>query len=234
MLKHIGKHNSKKIVVLWREVPNEGHMCLVAYSDHLPRIIHDELMTALESAIGQNAKDLSDVCFRTVMSDGRNLLGVMHTSGLIKKIPTNQVLMTPTAKSSVRLDELNSILNEMEQGEAAIKRLSDLDKNAGMQMKKRVREGREVGMPPNNNSLSRTNVDSFPTDDAATYVTGALSNADLALQRQTQADALKSQATQLLAEAARLDSEASQLNPPKNVKTPKTKKVQKPEDKPQS
>ena len=209
-------------------------MCLVAYSDHLPRIIHDELMTALESAIGQNAKDLSDVCFRTVMSDGRNLLGVMHTSGLIKKIPTNQVLMTPTAKSSVRLDELNSILNEMEQGEAAIKRLSDLDKNAGMQMKKRVREGREVGMPPNNNSLSRTNVDSFPTDDAATYVTGALSNADLALQRQTQADALKSQATQLLAEAARLDSEASQLNPPKNVKTPKTKKVQKPEDKPQS
>ena len=55
MIKHVGKHNGKKIVLLWRRVPNENHMALVAYSDTLPRMIHDEVMKALESAIGQNA-----------------------------------------------------------------------------------------------------------------------------------------------------------------------------------
>jgi hypothetical protein len=74
MIKHVGKHNGKKLVLLWRRVPNEDHMCLVAYSDTLPRMIHDEVMKQLESPIGQNAKDLSDVLFRTTMNDGRNAL----------------------------------------------------------------------------------------------------------------------------------------------------------------
>ena len=159
MIKHVGKHNSKKIVLLWRKVPNEDHMALVLYSDTLPRLIHDEVMRALESAIGQASTDFSDVLFRTTMADGRNALEVIHREGFIKKVPTSQVLITPTAKSSVRLDELNSILDEMEKGQEATKRLSDLDKEAGMAPKKKVREGREVGMPPNNASLSRTNTD---------------------------------------------------------------------------
>ena len=59
MIKHVGKHNNKRIVVLWRQVPNEDHMALVAYSDTLPRMIHDELMRVLESPVGQNSKDLN-------------------------------------------------------------------------------------------------------------------------------------------------------------------------------
>jgi ribosomal protein S19E (S16A) len=55
------------------------------------------------------------------MSDGRNCLDVLHKEGMIKKVPTNQVIVTPTGKSNVRLDELNKILKEMEQGESAIK-----------------------------------------------------------------------------------------------------------------
>lgn len=224
MIKHVGKHNNKKIVLLWRRVPNEGHMALVSYSDTLPRMIHDEVMKALESAIGQNAKELSDVLFRTVMADGRNALEVMHKEGFIKKVPTSQILITPTAKSSVRLDELNSILDEMEQGEEAIKRLQDIDNNAGMVTKKRVREGREVGMPPNNLSLSRTNIDVEATNSAADYVNGVLSDGDLASQRLSQAESMKAQAKQLIAEAARLEKEAKQLTPAKNVTT-KSKKT---------
>ena len=224
MIKHVGKHNSKKIVVLWRKVPSEDHMALVTYSDTLPRMIHDEVMRALESAIGQNAKDFSDVLFRTVMADGRNALEVMHREGFIKKVPTNQVLVTPTAKSSVRLDELNSILDEMEKGEAATKKMADLDKNAGMQTKKRPQAGREVGMPPNNTSISRTNIDVEPTNDAYAYVKGTLGEDSLADRLTTQADAMKVQAAQLLAEAKRLESEAKQINPAKNVNT-KTKKT---------
>jgi hypothetical protein len=224
MIKHVGKHNNKKIVLLWRQVPNDAHMALVAYSDTLPRMIHDEVMRCLESAVGQNAKDLSDVLFRTVMGDGRNALEVLHREGFIKKVPTSQILITPTAKSSVRLDELNGILDEMEKGEEAVKRMADLDTNAGLQTKKRRKEGREVGMPPNNSSVSRTNIDVDSTDSAAAYLKGTMSDTDLAEQRISQAEKMKAQAEQLMAEAKRLMNEAEQFTPAKNVNT-KTKKT---------
>lgn len=224
MIKHVGKHNGKKIVILWRKVPNEDHMALVSYSDTLPRLIHDEIMKALESPIGQNATEFSDVLFRTVMADGRNALEVMHKEGFIKKVPTSQILVTPTVKSSVRLDELNSILDEMQKGEEAVKRLADIDKNSGLQTKKRRNEGREVGMPPNNSSVSRTNIDVEATDSAAAYLKGALTDDDLAQQRLSQAEQMQKQAEQLLAEAKRLTEEAKSLTPAKNVTT-KTKKT---------
>jgi len=226
MIKHVGKHNNKKIVVLWRKVPNEDHMALVAYSDTLPRMIHDEVMKALESPIGQAATDFSDVLFRTVMGDGRNALEVMHKEGFIKKVPTSQVLVTPTAKSSVRLDELNGILDEMDKGAEAVKRLSDLDKETGYTGKKKVREGREVGMPPNNTSQSRTNIDVDATDSAAAYLKGALSDGDLAQQRLDQAAKMQKQAQELLAEAKRLTEEATSLIPANNAtKTTRAKKA---------
>jgi hypothetical protein len=224
MIKHVGKHNNKKIVLLWRRVPNEGHMALVSYSDTLPRLIHDEVMKALESPIGQNAKELSDVLFRTTMADGRNALEVLHKEGFIKKVPTSQVLITPTAKSSVRLDELNGILDEMEKGEEAIKKMADIDANAGLQTKKRRTEGREVGMPPNNASVSRTNLDIEATDSAAAYLKGALADGDLAQSLTSQAEAMKAQAAQLLAEAKKLEQEANKFAPAKNVTT-KAKKT---------
>jgi hypothetical protein len=225
MIKHVGKHNSKKIVLLWRKVPNENHMALLLYSDTLPRTIHDEVMKALESPIGQNAKEFSDVLFRTIFSDGRNALEVLHKEGFIKKVPTSQILITPTMKSSVRLDELNNILDEMEKGDEAIKRLSDIDKEAGMVNKKKVREGREVGMPPNNSSVSRTNLDVDATNSAAAYIKGVLTDDDLAADRLQQASTMKAQAEQLLAEAKRLETEAKQLSPAKNVKTTRAKKA---------
>ena len=162
MIKHVGKHNNKKIVILWRKVPNEDHMALVLYSETLPRLIHDEVMKALESPIGQNAVAFSDVLFRTVMADGRNALEVLHKEGFIKKVPTSQVLVTPTVKSSVRLDELNNIMDEMEKGEEAIKRLRDIDTQAGMAPKKKVREGREDRKSTRLNS-SHTDISRMPS-----------------------------------------------------------------------
>jgi hypothetical protein len=231
MIKHVGKHNNKKIVLLWRKVPNEDHMALLVYSDMLPRMIHDEIMKQLESPIGQNAKDFSDVLFRTTMNDGRNCLEVIHREGFIKKVPTSQILITPTMKSSVRLDELNGILDEMDKGDEALKRLADIDKEAGMAPRKKVREGREVGMPPNNKSVSRTNQEIDSNATAAAYVKGAipedgvLTDDHLAKQRLTQAETMKKQAEQLLAEAKRLEQEANDLSPAKNVKPTRAKKA---------
>jgi hypothetical protein len=222
MVKHVGKHNDKKVIILFREVPDEPHMCLVVYSDLLPRLVHDELMKAVESASGQQAKDISEVLNRTYMADGRIVLHTLHKEGFIKKAPTNQVLVTPNSKSSVRLDELNKILNEMATGEEAVKRLQELDSNRGMTGKRRpVEEGKEVGVPPS--SINAINAE--PTMSAEQYVAGVLSDADLAQQRLTQAADMKRQAEQMLAEAARLESEANTLNPTTTNGTTRTKKA---------
>jgi hypothetical protein len=219
MLKHIGKHNDKKIVLAYRQIPGDEHMCLVLYSDMLPSMIHDDVMKVLESAVGQNAKDLADALFRHTMADGRNCLETVHKMGLMKKVPTNQVIITPNAKSNVRLDELNSILNQMDQGEEAIKKMADLDKNAGMTGK---REAREVGQNP----ASRSNV----VEPTKATLSDVLSDDQLAAQRVAQAAKMKLEAQQMLAEAARLEAEAAELNPsPSNVpaKTTKAKATKK-------
>lgn len=223
-MKHVGKHSDRKVVILFREVPGDEHMCLVVYSDVLPRMIHDSLMGAVESAAGQAAKELSEVLHRTYMKDGRILLTVLHQEGMIKKVPTMQILVTPNNKSNVRLDELNSILNEMAKGEDAVKRLQDIDSSRGMTGKARKAEPREVGMPAN----SRANAPVAGNMSAEAFLAdGVLSDADLAKQRLTQAATMKKNAEAMLAEAARLESEAQQLNgtPAKNGTRKTTKKA---------
>jgi len=208
MLKHIGKHNDRKVVVLFHTVPGEDHMCLVVYSDLLPRLIHDELMKAIESAPGQQAANLSDALFRISMSDGRNPLEVLHKEGFMKKVQTSQVLMTPTPASTIRLDELNKILAEMATGEDAVKRMTDLDSSAGLQTKKRdntpPKRGREVGEPVKPAAYA-------PQLQASDN--GVLTDEAIASQQLVQATRMKNEAKALLAEAARLEGEAAQLAP---------------------
>lgn len=209
MLKHVAKHNDKKAVLLFREVPNEGHMCLVAYSDLLPRLVHDEIMKVLESAQGQAAENLADALFRNIMADGRNTLEVLHKEGFIKKVPCNQVIVTPGGKSTVRLDELNDILNEMKKGEDAIKKMAELDANAGISGKRRS-DPREVGAPRNSRATPAQVTESVLTDE------------DLAQQRLDQAERMRESAKQLLAEAERLANEAAAMSAP-TIKTTRAK-----------
>jgi hypothetical protein len=220
MLKHIGKHNDKRIVLVFRQIPGDEHMCLVLYSDMLPSLVHDEVMKVLESPVGQASKELSEALHRHVMADGRNCLEVLHKAGYMKKAATNQVIITPNAKSNVRLDELNNILNEMDKGEEAIKKMADLDKNSGMTGK---REGREVGQNP----ASRSNVADIPVAQAA-KVGDVLTDDQLASQRVAQAAKMKLEAQQMLAEAARLEAEAATLNPTQTDGQPTKKKAGRP------
>jgi len=100
MLKHIGRHGDRKVALLFREVPGEDHMCLVVYPDTLPTHIHNSIMSTLESPAGQAATNLSEVLHRNLLPDGRPQLEALHREGMIKKVPTNQVIVTPTAQSS--------------------------------------------------------------------------------------------------------------------------------------
>jgi len=226
MLKHVVKHNNRKAALLYRQVPGEDHMCLLVYSDLLPRMIHDEIMKVLESAVGQQANDLADALFRNIMPDGKNTLHVLHTDGMIQKVPCNQVVVQANAKSNVRLDELNGILNEMAQGQEAVQRLAELDakvtgwtpaqqteQNAKNAAKKRAKqdEGREVGVPPN----------AARPVDLPTVTESALSNIDIAQNLLDQAERMKQQAASMLAEVTKLTNQAIALTPAPAVKVTK-------------
>lgn len=224
MLKHVGKHNDKRCVIVFRKIPELEHMALVIYSDLLPRMIHDEVMRAVESPQGQEAREISDVLFRTIMADGHNCLESLHRNGLMKKVPTNQVLVTPTTTSSVRLDELNDILDEMQKGEEAMRRLQDLDANRGLTGKKnntppRKAEIQEIGERRTREAQGNTS--------AADMLADMLSDSDLAAQRLEQAQKMEASAKQLLAEAERLKAEAQSLSPKVDNVGKETKKTKK-------
>ena len=112
-LRHVGKHGDRKIAVIFREVPNEEHMCLVTYTQLLNQNIHDPLMATIESDIGQESEQLADALNRQYTKSGDRILQVLHAEGMLKKIRCQDVIMTPKANTSIRLDELNKILKEM-------------------------------------------------------------------------------------------------------------------------
>jgi hypothetical protein len=206
MIKHVGKHNQRRVAIVYRTVPDEEHMALVMYTDSLPSMVHDEAMKVLESDVGQQAKELADALFRATMADGSYCLTTIHKGGYLKKVPTNQVIVTPTAKSTCRLDELNNLLKKIEEGGDAAAALADMDANRGI--KGVMQEGREVGQP----------AQPFTGADA-------LTDTNLATQRTTQAEKLEAEAKVLLAEAKRLKQEATQLSQPKATNVGKTKKA---------
>lgn len=210
MLKHVGRHGEKKVVVAYNTVPGEDHMALVIYSDSLPSMLHDEVMKVIESPAGQTAKSLADALFRNIMPDGNNTLGALHKGGFLKKVQTKQVILKPNAKSSVRLDELNDILKKMEAGQEAVDAMAKIDAGRGYaDPSKNI--GRELGEPKK-------------VAESAVNTSGVLTDADLASQRIDQATKMELQAKTLLAEAKRLKEEASSLAPKtkaKNVRATK-------------
>jgi hypothetical protein len=191
-IRHVGKHGDRKVAIIFREVPNEPHMCLVTYTETLNRHMHDPMMKTIESDIGQNSANLADALNRSYTTDGKFMLQTLHQEGLLKKVQTSQVVMTPNSQTSIRLDELNKMLNEMELGEAAVKRLAELDSSLGIQDPAQV--ARKLRTP-------------------AVVGEGALGDAAIAAQRLAQAQRMESEARGLLAESQRLMEEAKTIDP---------------------
>lgn len=207
-MRHVGKVGDRKVAVIFREVPGEPHMCLLVYTEILNAHLHDALMRCVESDIGQNSENLADALNRSYTVDGKVILQVLHTEGLLKKMQTSQVVMTPQPNTKIKLEELNKILDEMAMGEAAVKRLAEIDASAGLQDPADV--ARRMKTPQ------------------ATASNGALDDTSLAQQRLEQAAKMEREANGLLAEAKRLKEEAASLNPvvaPKPVKAKKAKNV---------
>ncbi len=206
-LRHIGRHGDRKVAVVFREVPGESHMCLVTYPEVLNQHIHDPLMKCIESDIGQNSEDLALALNRTYTKDGAIILQKLHAEGMLKKIRTELVVMTPQPGVQIKLDELNKILNEMKQGEDAVKKLAEMDASLGLQdpvdVAKRLRGDKNKA----------------PVQATA----DALGDQTLANNLRQQAEKMDREAKGLMAEAQRLLKEAASLDPVKAVKETATK-----------
>jgi hypothetical protein len=222
-LRHIGKHGDRKVAIVFREVPGEPHMALVVYTEVLGQNIHDPLMACIESDIGQNSEDLALALNRTHTKDGNIILQKLHAEGMLKKIRTELVVMTPQPGTQIKLDELNKILDEMKQGEQAVKKLTEMDASMGMQdslqVAKRLR-GDQRPAPAG-------------SDAALNAAAALLDDTGLASNLRQQAERMDREAKGLMAESARLLKEAAALDPVKAVKeSAKSKKTVKPETAP--
>lgn len=210
MLKHIGRHGDRKVALLFREVPGEDHMCLVVYPDTLPTHIHNSIMSTLESPAGQAATNLSEVLHRSLLPDGRPQLEALHREGMIKKVPTNQVIITPTSQSSVKLDEMNKIIREMEQGDEALKRLQEIDKSTGFVDPAQKRKAEAEFKREQERKAQST---ATPYVPPVPNVDGVLDDKALAANMLAQAKRMEQEANGMIAEAARMKKEAERMSP---------------------
>lgn len=216
MIKHVGKHGDRKVAIVFREVPGEEHMCLVVYTETLPVAMHDAMMRAIESHTSQQAENLGDSLFRELFSDGRPMLQTLHSEGMLKKVQSKQVVVTPNPSSHVNLAEMNEIIRKMKLGEDAVREMANLDSNRGMTGKVRPRDqyGREIGAPVDairqgSNSIAGSNA---ARSQIQAPMDGALDDGSIANNLLAQAERMNAEAKQLMAESARLQKEAASLS----------------------
>jgi len=194
-LRHVGKHSDKKVAVVFRELPGESHMCLVVYTETLNRHIHDPLMKCIESQIGQASESLADALNRTHTDDGKYILQVLHQQGLLRKVQTEQVTMTPNTTTKINLAELNTILNDMKSGESATKKLAEMDASTTQGAK-----------PSDVANAMRNTPPSVPNAPQ-----GILGDNQIANNLLQQAQRMAAEAKGLLVESARLEKEANEM-----------------------
>lgn len=208
-IKHIGKHGDKKVAVVFRQIPGDEHMCLVIYPDLLPTHFHDTIMKVLESPVGQQSENLADALHRNLLPDGRNILSTLHGERLMKRVRTDQVILTPNTKSAVKLSEINDILNQMQTGADAVKKMAEIDAAAGM-VPPEVKRQAEAAYKAQQQSQQLPRADAgylaAPTD-------GALDDKAIAASMLAQAKRMESDAHGMIAEAARMKKEAEKMFP---------------------
>ena len=214
-MKHVGKHGDRKVCILFRQVPGEDHMCLVIYPDTLHAHWQDSIQKALESDVAQQSEELADALHRSFLPDGRPVLQTLHQERMIKKLRTADVIVTPNQNASIRLDELNKMLNEMKQGEEAVKKMAENDASRGM-VAPEVKRKAEAEFKASQAKKVDTEYVAPPTLKAGQD--GALSDRDIAANMLAQAKAMEVNARAMVAEAARMKKEAEKMDPTVSAK----------------
>jgi hypothetical protein len=181
-------------------------MALIIYPETLQAHWQQAIQAVVESDIAQQAEELADALHRNFLPDGRPILETLHQERMIKKVRTSDIIVTPTAQSKIRLDELNKMLNEMKLGEAAIKKMADNDASRGMvapEVKRKAEAEYKASQAQPTQAVPKFQA---PQD-------GALSDRDIAANMVFQAKKMEIEAKSMIAEAARMKKDAQRMDP---------------------
>jgi hypothetical protein len=191
---------------MFRQVPGEEHMALIIYPETLQAHWQQAVQSVLESDIAQQSEELADALHRNFLPDGRPILQTLHEERMIKKVRTSDIIVTPTAQSKIRLDELNKMLNEMKLGEEAIKKMAQNDASRGMVAPEVKRKAEAEYKAQQNKPAVATPTFQAPQDSA-------LSDRDIAANMVFQAKRMEIEAKTMIAEAARMKKDAQRMDP---------------------
>jgi hypothetical protein len=187
-------------------------MCLVAYTQILNRHVHDALMECIDSDVGQQSENLADALNRTYTKDGKIVLQQLHMEGQLKKVQTDQIIMTPTpsTKHDVKLSDLNVLINKMNAGEEAMKEMAELDASRGLQdpadVARRMRDNK-------NKAQQQTVQETASATPSKSYRPDDMSDAAIAWRMRQQANKMAAEARGLLSESERIMGEANAMDP---------------------
>ena len=114
--KHVGQivSTQQKVVVMFRQLPDDPEFCLVVDTDALNQDMHIDLMNEVEGPMAQQQVDFYKHADNHFFRDGSKILNRLHQEGKLIKIETNKVMMTPDNKTNIRLDDLNTQLGALE------------------------------------------------------------------------------------------------------------------------
>jgi hypothetical protein len=195
-MKHVGKmkNNGARVAVVFRTIPGDPYSALVVGTNGLGDAYHDSLMSVIESESAQQANELADILAVRRFPGGEVMLEWMHNRGMLKKVPTTGVIVTPDTKTSLQLDELNALIAD--QKGISIEQLA-------------VTEGEPVATPvkaePTKSKWDKAREDKAEkTKQEEPAQTFDLTPAEM-----------RSRADALYKEAARLRKDADALDPPK-------------------
>ena len=129
MLKHIGmlENTGKNVVVVFMSLPEDENNALVIDTDALPDQYNEALRRIVESAEGQQAKDLGDILGRRPSPDGssQTMLQKLHVSQRLMKVPVDIVHMTPRRGMKFPLRQILETMKQADRETPAD--LNDLD-----------------------------------------------------------------------------------------------------------
>jgi hypothetical protein len=195
-MKHVGKmkNNGARIVIAYRTIPGDPLSALVVGTNQLQDSYHDSLMSLVESDTGQQADELADVMAVRRFPDGSNMLQFVHANGMLQKVPTAGVIITPDNKTSIPLDELNNVIAEQK----------------GVTLE-------QLAIKDGSNSTVPTIGEKASAKSATEEVVIETSKAEVELSPTE----MRSRADALYKEAAKLRKTADELDPPKSKKATK-------------
>ena len=193
-MKHVGKmkNNGAPVAIVFRTLPGDPHSCLVVGTQGLGPTNHDALISVIETPEAQGSFELGTILSVRRFPDNTDMLGWLHASGRLKKVPTKDVVITMSPQETVPLDELNKLIAEQR----------------GISI-----EDLAIGSTPSKSKTELTEIASVSEMPMVEDVAEPVTKTDI-LDDGTLAKQLRSQADAMFKEAQRLRREADDLDPP--------------------